>query len=394
VPPDKPFTVDAMYDLRRPPNLGFGEQIVLRWTLIADALGVFFAPNGRTILVFGHPETGPVSTLPMKDFVEIVLPESTLKAAMVRYGLNILGISIIISMIAAALVYFALSALFVQPMMRITRNMLSFSERPEDTSRIIEPSGRRDEIGVAEEELAHMQRQLQIMLQQKSRLAQLGLAVSKINHDLRNMLGSAQLVSDRLGTVRDPTVQRIAPKLIASLDRAIKFCNETLRFGRAEEALPRRESTRLLDLVDEVGEGLGVPRAGIAWTVEIDPDLRLDADPDHLFRILNNLCRNAIQAIERQGPAMPGEIRIRAWREGSVSVIEFQDNGPGLPAAAKAHLFQAFQGSAGKGGIGLGLAISAELASAHGGSLVLLDTPRGAAFRIEIPDRAPASGAK
>jgi signal transduction histidine kinase len=393
LPPERPFTVDAKYDLRTPPDLTFLEQVALRATLIKDAIAVFFAPEGRTILVFGHPEAGPVSSLPMKDFVEIVLPESTLKAAMVRYGLNILGLSIIISVIAAALVYFALSALFVRPMLRLSRNMLRFSERPEDASRIIQPSGRRDEIGIAEQELAHMQRELQLMLQQKSRLAQLGLAVSKINHDLRNMLGSAQLVSDRLGTVRDPTVQRIAPKLIASLDRAIKFCNETLRFGRAEEPIPRRELIVLRDLVEEVGEGLGLPRAGIAWEVDIDPGLKADADPEHMFRILNNLCRNAVQAIEREGPGTPGTIRVEARREKGATVIEFRDTGPGLSPSAKAHLFQAFQ-SSGKGGTGLGLAISAELVSAHGGSLVLLDSERGAAFRIEIPDRGSASDDK
>src|SRR5690606_23953229 len=122
--------------------------------------------------------------------------------------------------------------------------MLHFGENPEDTSRIITPSDRMDEIGTAERELAHMQRQLIHLLTQKSRLAQLGLAVSKISHDLRNMLSNAQLISDRLTTIPDPTVQQFAPKLIASLDRAINFCNSSLRFGRAEEAQPRRELMR------------------------------------------------------------------------------------------------------------------------------------------------------
>src|SRR4029079_9562465 len=112
-----------------------------------------------------------------------------------------------------------------------TRYMLRFSENPEDASRIIVPSQRRDEIGTAERELAHMQSELTQTLQQKNRLAALGLAVSKISHDLRNMLASAQLISDRLGSLPDLTVQRFAPKLIASLGRAISFCEGTLRFG-------------------------------------------------------------------------------------------------------------------------------------------------------------------
>ncbi len=385
LPAEEPFTVDSSYDLRFPPKTTLLDEVRLRYNLIADALAVFVAPKGRTILVYGHPNSG--TPQPMSDFVEIVLPEATLKAAMVRYGLNILWLSIVISVIAAALVYFALSALLVRPMMRLTHNMLAFSENPEDSSRIISPSDRRDEIGIAERELARMQRQLAQTLHQKSRLAELGLAVSKINHDLRNMLASAQLISDRLATLPDPTVQRLTPKLLASLDRAITFCNDTLRFGRAEEAAPRRELFALRGLVEEVGEGLGLPREDIGWKVNVDPGLRIDADREHMFRILNNLCRNAVQAIEGMGPGVIGEVSVEAHRDNGLSIIEVRDTGPGVPEALRARLFQAFGTSARKGGSGLGLAIVAELVRSHGGTLVLLDVPKGSAFRIEIPDR-------
>jgi signal transduction histidine kinase len=275
-------------------------------------------------------------------------------------------------------------------MMRLTRNMLHFSENPEDPGRIIKPSDRRDEIGTAERELAQMQRQLSQLLLQKNRLAQLGLAVSKINHDLRNMLANAQLISDRLTSIPDPTVQRFAPKLIASLDRAISFCNDSLKFGRAEESEPRRELMRLKPLVEEVGDGLGLPREGtIAWVVEMEDTLRIDADRDHLFRALSNLCRNALQAIESQGDGVKGEIRIKAWREGRKVFVEVRDDGPGVAPSARANLFRAFQGSTRKGGAGLGLAIASELVAAHGGTLQYLDTERGAAFLIELPDRSP-----
>jgi signal transduction histidine kinase len=354
---------------------------------------VFVAPEGRTILVFGHPMAGQGSGFGMSDFVEVVLLESSLRAAMVRYGLNILGLSIIISVIAAALVYFALNRLLVQPMMRLTRSMLSFGRNPEDASRIIDPSSRTDEIGTAERELAHMQQELLHMLQQKNRLAQLGLAMSKINHDLRNMLANAQLLSDRLGALPDPAVQSFAPKLIAALDRAINFCNDTLRFGRAEEAAPRRELIRLAAVLGEVSEGLGLPREAIAWQAEIDPALLIDADRDHLYRILNNLARNAVQAIEGQGAGARGEIHVTGRREGRRVVVEMRDSGPGLTEQAKSNLFRAFQGGTRKGGSGLGLAISAELVAAHGGRLEPVASEAGAAFRFDIPDRDPAAAA-
>ena len=381
LPPNGPLEFDEVYDFRASARPGgVWNEVSLRMRLIWDAIAVFFAREDRIIRVLGEPVmTG--------DQIDIVLPEAPLRAAMIRYGLNVLGLSIIISIITAALVYFALNSLFVQPMMRITRNILRFSQNPEDASRIIVPSQRHDEIGTAERELAHMQEELTHTLQQKSRLAALGLAVSKISHDLRNMLASAQLISDRLGSLPDPTVQRFAPKLIASLGRAINFSESTLRFGRAEEAAPRREPTPLRTLVAEVGDGLGLPRDdGIAWTIEMDEALRIDADRDQLYRVLSNLCRNALQALE-QLELPKGRILVGATRNGRSVAIEVRDDGPGVPAKARAHLFQAFQGSARAGGTGLGLAVAHELVAAHGGVITLLDTEQGTVFRIEIPDR-------
>ena len=381
--PDSATPIDATYDFRASARTpGVWNELGLRLNLIWDALSVFVARDGRVIRVIGEPGMGA------GDFIEVVLPEAPLRAAMVRYGLNVLGLSVIISMITAALVYFALNGLLVQPMTRITRNMLGFSQSPEDASRIIVPSARQDEIGTAERELAHMQRELAQTLQQKSRLAALGLAVSKINHDLRNMLANAQLISDRLSSLPDPAVQRFAPKLIASLGRAINLADSTLKFGRAEEAQPRRELVPLRPLVAEVGDGLSLPREGaVDWTIEIGPSLRVDADRDQLYRVLSNLARNALQALEQQEPAK-GHIRISARRNGQHVTIEVVDDGPGVPEKARAHLFQAFQGSARKGGTGLGLAVAHELVTAHGGTIRLRDTDRGATFEVEIPDRS------
>jgi signal transduction histidine kinase len=358
---------------------GLWNNVAMRARLIWDAMAVFFAGEGRLIEVVGEPVAG--------DKIRIVLPEAALKSAMIGYSLNILGLSIIISVFTAALVYLSLNNMLVRPMMRLTRNILGFSQHPEDASRIIVPSQRNDEIGMAERGLAHMQGELAHTLQQKNRLAALGLAVSKISHDLRNMLANAQLISDRLGSLPDPTVQRFAPKLIASLDRAISLCETTLRFGRAEEAPPRRESTPLRALVADVGEGLGLPREdGIAWSVEVDDALHVDADRGQLYRVLSNLCRNALQAIEQQETGK-GHIRVLAARSGSRVTIDVQDDGPGVPEKARVHLFQAFQGSARKGGTGLGLAVAHELVAAHGGSICLVEAGQGTRFRIEIPDR-------
>jgi signal transduction histidine kinase len=382
LPPDIASPIDDTYDFRASAReRGMGNELALRLNLIWDALGVFVAREGRIIRVIGEPGMGA------GDFIEVVLPEAPLKVAMIRYGLNVLGLSVIISIITAALVYFALNGLLVQPMTRITRNMLRFSQNPEDASRIIVPSNRSDEIGTAERELANMQEELTQTLQQKSRLAALGLAVSKINHDLRNMLANAQLISDRLSSLPDPAVQRFAPKLIASLGRAITLADSTLKFGRAEEAAPRRELLSLRPLVEEVGDGLSLPREGaVGWTIEVDAALRIDADRDQLYRVLSNLARNALQAIEQLDPVR-GHIRVIGRRDGRGVTIEINDDGPGVPEKARIHLFQPFQGSARKGGTGLGLAVAQELVTAHGGTIRLRETVKGASFEISIPDR-------
>jgi signal transduction histidine kinase len=269
--------------------------------------------------------------------------------------------------------------------------MLGFSLNPEDEARIIRPSARRDELGTAERELANMQKELASVLQQKSRLAALGLAVSKVSHDLRNMLASAQLISDRLAMVNDPTVQKFAPKLIASLDRAIEFCVQTLKFGRAQEAPPRRDRFKLNPLIEEIIDSTAVQASDrVVLYNEVAADLVVDADRDHLFRILMNLTRNAVQVLEHSLAEAPGDgvVRLRAHREGAVVTVAVKDNGPGIPQKARDHLFEAFQGSARPGGTGLGLAIASELARAHNGEIKLVRSSReGTEFWVVIPDR-------
>ncbi|MEI8147238.1 MAG: HAMP domain-containing sensor histidine kinase, partial [Alphaproteobacteria bacterium] len=283
-----------------------------------------------------------------------------------------------------------LHLLLVRPMRRLTETMVSFRQNPEDVSRIVTPTGRKDEVGVAETELQAMQLSLHDMLAQKNRLAALGLAVSKINHDLRNMLASAQLFSDRLASVADPTVQRFAPKMIQSLDRAIALCQATLSYGRASETAPKRRRLPLIGLVEEVSDLMALSaETPIAFINGVSPDITVDADPDQLYRVLLNLVRNAYQALEARAPndSARDQIRIGARREGAVTIIEVADTGPGIPDKARAHLFEAFQGSTKVGGTGLGLAIAAELVRAHGGSMALAEGTLGATFRITVPDQ-------
>jgi signal transduction histidine kinase len=324
------------------------------------------------------------------QFVEIVLEEGPLRHAMLRHSRNILLLSLIISGISAALVYLALHYLFVRPMRRITANMIAFREDPEAPAPGSSASTRQDEIGIAQREFVAMQDEITSMLHQKSHLAALGLAVSKVNHDLRNLLATAQLFSDRIAGLTDPQVQRFAPKLMRALERAIAFCQSIISYGRVQEPPPDRRPVPLQALVEEVRETVGLASEGrIGMQVAIERDLIVDADSDQLFRVLLNLMRNAVQALETRAPNDPvrDQIRVSGRREGANVIIEIADTGPGLSEKARAHLFEAFQGSTRTGGAGLGLAIAAELVRAHGGEIILVDGTGGATFRIILPDR-------
>lgn len=365
------LTIERHYDVRAH----------LRMASIWDAFETLVTPGSRLIRIIGKPRQDG------GEFIEIVINEQPLRAAMIRFSINILTLSLIISAVTASLVFLTLHWLLVRPMRRLTGSMVEFADSPEDTSRIISPSGRRDEIGVAERQLENMQRELAQTLQQKNRLAALGLAVSKISHDLRNMLASAQLLSDRLGSVNEPKVVNVAPKLIASLDRAIAFCADTLKFGRAQEAPPRRARFLMGPLVQDVFDDLKIHMdSKIEWLNQVPGDLEIDADRDHLFRILVNLSRNAAEAIMSQPDTKKGVIKLNTWRDGAVVTIAIEDNGPGLAARARENLFQAFTGNAKPGGTGLGLAIAAELVQAHGGDIEAVDVKIGTKFLITIPD--------
>jgi len=374
----------AVGDMPPPVTDTFDMRNVSAFDSVVDAFKMMLDTRDDVMRVVGPAPMGG-------EYIELVMDEPMLRKAMLRYSVDILLLSLVISGITAALVYLALLYMFVRPMRRITANMMAFRADPEIPDRIIVASARADEIGIAERELATMQTELASMLHQKSRLAALGLAVSKINHDLRNLLSSAQLFSDRLAKLPDPGVQRFAPKLMRALERAIAFCQSTLSYGRVQEPPPERRQILLEPLVEEVHETLGLgPDAPIRWISAVERGLVVEADYDQLFRILLNLARNAVQALESRAARDPGrdQIRITGRREGAVVVIEVSDTGPGFSEKARAHLFEAFQGSTRTGGVGLGLAIAAELARAHGGEIHLIDGTIGATLRLTIPDRA------
>ena len=352
------------------------------WTLIADAFEALWHGGDRTIRVLGSSPQDPGL------LVDISMQERAMWNAMVDYSWRILNLSIVLSLLTALLVYLSLQLLMVLPLRRITESVVAFRSRPEDTSTALTGSARQDEIGVVQTELANMQSGLRQALAQKTRLAALGTAVSKINHDLRNLLANAMLLSDSLDVSQDPKVKQIAPRLVESMERAAKLCSDTLNFSRAEKVEPEKRRFALKDLVDEVIATIdGQAASPIRWRNEVDDSTMALADRDQLFRVLMNIGRNAQQALQGQGDdEQAGLVSFMAWQSGRELHVEVTDTGPGIPDNARDHLFEAFSGSTRPGGTGLGLAIAREIMRAHGGDVELdRSDADGTVFRLRLP---------
>lgn len=365
----EPTAIDATYDLSQKTAYG----------LIRDAFTTLIQTENRVLRVMGPARLDP------RIVVDITLDEAPMRYEMYDYSGRILVLSIVLSLMTAAMVFLSLHLLIVRPMRRIIARMATFKEHPEDTSKDLESTMRGDEIGVAQRELAEMQRGLRTALRQRAHLAALGEAVSKISHDLRNILSTAALVSERLADSDDPEVRRQSPALVAAIDRAVTLCVETLRYSRARELVVKRDRVELATLVEDVGRALLLSTRGqVAWRNDVAEDFMVIGDYDQLFRVFLNLGRNAMDAMDET----QGEVRISAGRRDGKAIIEIADNGPGLPERARAHLFEPFVGSTRAGGTGLGLPIAREIMHAHGGEISFARSDGGGAvIRLELPDQ-------
>ncbi|GGG68961.1 ATPase [Salipiger pallidus] len=349
-------------------------------TLMRDAMERLIDSEPTVIRVLGYPSRDA------GQLIEVTMDSGPMRHAMVEYGLRILTLSAVISIITALLLFLAVRRLLVKPIKGVVAHMQSYAEAPEDVRRIIRPSAGVRELREAEEALQSMQTQLSAALRQKERLAQLGGAVARVSHDLRNILTSAQLFTDRIEMSEDPSVKRMAPKLVGSIARAVSLCENTLAFGRAEEPAPVLSQFNLAELVSEVleAERLAIGDHDLSLSEDIPGSMQVRGDVEQIYRMIGNLVRNARQAII--GTGQPGEINVAAREEDDAWVIEVIDTGPGLPKRAREHLFQPFQGGARKGGTGLGLAIVQELVRNHGGVLRLARTGEdGSCFEIRLP---------
>ncbi len=368
---------------RAPYVVDLRSQAPASW--LAAPFQTLMGGEGRNVRVIASPR------FRRGDLVDIVAPDAELKRGMIAYLWKLILVAAFVAAVAGLLVYLSLNLFLVRPMQRITAAMERFRADPDDEGARVQLSGRRDEIGRAEVELDLMQADLRTALNSRARLAALGEAVAKINHDLKNMLTSAQIASERLAALKDPKVSQALPRLERALDRAVKLASGVLAYGKTQEAAPEPRPTPLAAAVEAAAEEARLAERGMTLKCDIAATEQVNADPDQLHRILANLLRNAREAIEHEeGRKKPGRIAVTLARIENGSLVRVSDNGPGVPERARERLFQPFATSARPDGAGLGLAIARELAQGHGGDLTLAVTgPGGSTFELRLPGAPP-----
>jgi signal transduction histidine kinase len=330
------------------------------------------------------------SPLDEGDTVIVVLHQRALHERLALAARRSGTISLIIAVAAGMLLYVALLFLLVRPLRRLTASIAAFRDHPE-RSVPIEAAGfsrhGRDEISTAARELAAMQQELRAALSRNARLAALGTAMAKVNHDLRGILAPAMLTAERLQMHADPAIQRAGDVLLRSVERAAELTRRTLEFTREAPVVLPRQRVALHPLVAEAAEEACAACPALAVANHVASDIEIEADRESLARVLGNLLRNAGEAEARC-------VSVTAAWEGAELVVTVADDGPGLPEAVRAALFRPFVRGGRSGSTGLGLAIVYDLMQAHGGDVALLDSgPGGTQFRLSLPAGTMPPGA-
>ena len=278
---------------------------------------------------------------------------------------------------ATLLIFAALTALrlfmrrhYSAPLLALIDTMTEFSDDPSVATPIPDEVTRSPEFIEAARALDTLQRNTLLALRQRERLADIGEAVAKINHDIRNVLSSATLVADTILASEDPRVRRAAPHIVRSLEQSVAPVQSMMDY-LADTPPAEPENIPMRALVAETGESAGL-------SVRYDGPEIVRLDRVMMSRILLNLARNAANAGARS-------LSIDVWRAGRLGVMDIADDGPGIPRENWDDLFLAFR-SKQRGGTGLGLAIARDLAVAQGGALKLTrSTEDGSEFRLQLP---------
>lgn len=230
---------------------------------------------------------------------------------------------------------------------------------------------------------------------QNEKLSALGELLSGVAHELNNPL--SVIVGQTLMLEEDIGETDVAQRRISRISSAAERCSKIVRtfVSLAREQPARMVPTDLNQIAETAVDVAAMWPQATRQRIELDLSDALpmvDMDPDQMTHALLNLLMNAINAVSDH-PA--GTIRVMTHGAQDGVRLQVIDNGPGVPEAQKARIFEPFYSTREVGqGSGMGLALARQIVTSHRGGLRVLDAPDGGAcFEITLPVPAAQSAA-
>jgi two-component system osmolarity sensor histidine kinase EnvZ len=193
-----------------------------------------------------------------------------------------------------------------------------------------------------------------------------------VSHDLRTPLTRLRLALAMLP--RTDELRQDVAEMTADVEEMDRMIGGYLAFARGE-GIEQAEPVNLSSILDDVA--VGARRAGALLDLNVPADLTLKLRADAVRRAITNLVDNARRHARH--------VALGAVAQGRAVLVTVDDDGPGIPADRRESVFRPFE-SGSSGGTGLGLTIARDIVRAHGGEIVLEDSPMGGLrARIRLP---------
>ncbi|HBK07432.1 MAG TPA: two-component sensor histidine kinase [Acetobacteraceae bacterium] len=317
---------------------------------------------------FNVPFNMDWSSDPRSVLIRLQLPDGVLDVQAPRKRLAIGTIFLFVGwVVGSALLLFAIAALFMRNQIRAIRRLARSAEafgmgrdvppiRPEGAS----------EVRQAAAAFNRMQERIRRFLAQRTEM------LAGVSHDLRTPLTRLRLALAMLPHT-DELRQDVA-EMTADVEEMDRMIGGYLAFARGE-GTEQAEPVNLASILDDVAAG--ARRAGASLVLDVPADLTLKLRADAVRRAITNLVDNARRHA--------GHVALAAVAQGRSVLVTIDDDGPGIPADKRESVFRPFE-SGSAGGTGLGLTIARDIVRAHGGEIILEDSPLGGLrARIRLP---------
>jgi two-component system osmolarity sensor histidine kinase EnvZ len=317
---------------------------------------------------FNVPFTMDWTSDPHSVLIRLQLPDGVLDVEAPRKRLAIGTLFLFFGwLVGSALLLFAIAALFMRNQVRAIRRLARSAEAfgtGRDVPQI-RPEG-ASEVRQAAAAFNRMQERIRRFLAQRTEM------LAGVSHDLRTPLTRLRLVLAMLP--RTDELRRDVAEMTADVEEMERMIGGYLAFARGE-GTEQAEPVNLSAILDDVAAG--ARRAGTVLELDTPADLTLKLRADAVRRAITNLVDNARRHARH--------VALAAVAQGRSVLVTVDDDGPGIPAERRESVFRPFE-SGSSGGTGLGLTIARDIVRAHGGEIVLEESPMGGLrARIRLP---------